>query len=188
MSHQDVKTPRNRSKDKGLYEQSNRGHRVIRLPFDESAYAEIVDDPKLFRSYLDDCLTNFAELFPDSLQLSYHLDEIRYSKRQQLHYRRVKVGKLKYTIQPSFITPYWTANCEAVAYPLRLIHQGVSFDLIVEGYGRHADYWYRIFLHIGRFSIVGTTARPQGVIPKHLAADEKISHWCGEDILSLIHI
>ncbi|MDE5089711.1 MAG: hypothetical protein O4805_22320 [Trichodesmium sp. St16_bin2-tuft] len=182
MNHQDVKTPRPRSKDTGLYEQSNRGHRVIRLPFEESAYTEIVDDPELFRAYVDDYLTKFAELLPDSMQLSYHLDEIRYSKRQQLYYRRVKVGKLKYTIQPSFITPYWTANCEEVAYPLRLIHQGTSFDLIVEGYGRHADYWYRIFLHIGRFSIVGTTARHQGVAPKHLAADEKISHWCGEEI------
>ena len=182
MNHQDVKTPRPRSKDTGLYEQSNRGHRVIRLPFEESAYTEIVDDPELFRAYVDDYLTKFAELLPDSMQLSYHLDEIRYSKRQQLYYRRVKVGKLKYTIQPSFITPYWTANCEEVAYPLRLIHQGTSFDLIVEGYGRHADYWYRIFLHIGRFSIVGTTASHQGVAPKHLAADEKISHWCGEEI------
>ena len=70
MNHQDVKTPRPRSKDTGLYEQSNRGHRVIRLPFEESAYTEIVDDPELFRAYVDDYLTKFAELLPDSMQLS----------------------------------------------------------------------------------------------------------------------
>ena len=69
MNHQDVKTPRPRSKDTGLYEQSNRGHRVIRLPFEESAYTEIVDDPELFRAYVDDYLTKFAELLPDSMQL-----------------------------------------------------------------------------------------------------------------------
>ena len=182
MSHQDEKSPRRRSKDKRLYEQSNRGHSVIRLPFKESDYFEIVDDREVFREYVDEYIAKFPELFPESMRSGYELNDTRYSKRQKLYYRRVKVGERKYTIQPSFITPYWTANCEEVAYPLLLMNYGVPYWLITQHFGRQDDYWYRLFLHIGRFNIVSTTVRREGVVPEHLVADEKVSWWQGEEI------
>ena len=182
MSHQDEKSPRRRSKDKRLYEQSNRGHRTIRLPFEESDYIAIVDDHNIFRERVDEYIAKYPELFPESMLSGYELHDIRYSKRQELYYRRVKIGKLNYTVQPSFITPYWTANCEEVSYPLLLLSYGVPYWLITKGFGRQDDYWYRLFLHIGRFNIVSTTARRKGVVPEHLVADEKVSWWQGEEI------
>ena len=182
MNHQSEKSPRQRSKYKGLYEESNRGHRTIRLLFNEVEYFEIVDDPEMFREYLDKNMTKFPELFPKQMFNGYKLHDIRYSKRQELYYRRVKVGKQNYTIQPSFITPYWTANCGDVWYPLLLLNYGVPYWLITKGFGRQDDYWYRLFLHIGRFNIVSTTARRKGVVPQHLVADEKVSWWQGEEI------
>ena len=114
MSQLNELTKRKRSKDTTLLEVSKRGHRIIRLPFCQSDYSEIVNNPKAFRLYLDDFMRKFPELFPKSMKEQYILHDIRFSERRQLSYRRVKSQGINYTIQPSFVTPYWTANCEDV--------------------------------------------------------------------------
>ena len=182
MSQLNEETKRKRSKDTTLLEVSKRGHRIIRLPFCQEQYSTIVNDPVIYRTYLDDFLENFPELFPASMKEKYTLHDIRFSKRRKLFYRRVESAGINYTIQPSFVTPYWTANCDDVWYPLLLLNYGVPYWLITMGYGHQDDFWYRLFRHLGRFNIVGTTARKLGQVPEHLVADEKISWWHGQKI------
>ncbi len=45
-------------------------------------------------------------------------------------------------------------------------------------FGRNAMYWYRIYLSLGRASIVGTTIKDPQKLPPHLVADEKHT-WLG---------
>lgn len=182
MSHPIEKTKRQRCKDTTLYESSTRGIRVIRLPFDRAHYEEAVMDASAFRAYLDEFISQFPELFPAQIQQGYRLHEVRFSKRRGLYYRRLNLKGVRYTVQPAFVTPYWTAEAEEVWYPLLLLHYGVPYWLISLGFGHHDDFWYRLFCHLGRFNIVGTTARPSGEVPRDLAADEKISFWHGREI------
>ncbi len=46
-------------------------------------------------------------------------------------------------------------------------------------FGRNAMYWYRIYLSLGRASIVGTTIKDPQKLPQHLVADEKHT-WLGQ--------
>ncbi len=41
-------------------------------------------------------------------------------------------------------------------------------------------YWYRIFISLGRASIVGTTIKKPQKLPQHLLADEKHT-WLGKN-------
>lgn len=182
MGHPDKELKRQRRKDTTLYGSSNRGDLVIRLPFNEEPYAQAVQDASAFRRYLDEFLAEFPELFPPQMQQGYALHDIRFSHRQQLFYRRISCGPVHYTVQPAFVTPYWTAKCDDVWYPLLLLNYGVPYWLITMGFGHHDDFWYRLMRHLGRFSIVGTTARRTAQVPVHLAADEKISFWHGQEV------
>ena len=46
-------------------------------------------------------------------------------------------------------------------------------------FGRNSMYWYRIYLSLGRASIVGTTIKDAQKLPQHLVADEKHT-WLGK--------
>ncbi|WP_051470195.1 hypothetical protein [Fischerella sp. PCC 9605] len=50
---------------------------------------------------------------------------------------------------------------------------GVSFETIAYFFGRNPMYWYRIYLSLGRASIVGTTIKDPAKLPQHLVGDEK---------------
>jgi hypothetical protein len=182
MSHPDKKMKRQRRKDTTFHESSNRGDKIIRLPCDEAQYAQAMVDAAAFRSFLDGFIAQMPELFPPQVRQGYTLHDIRFSRRQQLFYRRISCGRVRYTIEPAFITPYWTAKCEQVWYPLLLLNYGVPYWLITMGFGRHDDFWYRLFRHLGRFNLVATTARRIAQVPVHLAADEKISFWHGQEM------
>lgn len=182
MSHPIEKPKRQRRKDTTLYEGSNRGQRVIRLPFEPGRYNQTVLDAAAFRHYLDELIRQFPELFPTGIQSGYTFHEVRFSKRRQLYYRRLDFNGVRYTVQPAFVSPYWVAEAEQTWYPLLLLHFGVPYWLITLGFGHHDDYWYRLFCHLGRFNIVGATSRPRGVVPQDLAADEKVSFWQGREI------
>ena len=49
----------------------------------------------------------------------------------------------------------------------------MPFDALAYVFGRNAMYWYRIYLSLGRASIVGTTIKNPQKLPQHLVADEK---------------
>lgn len=174
--------PRQRRKDTTHFEKSNRGSQIIRLPFNEENYETLVADNVAYKEYVKGFVEQFPELFPEGMEKGFRLDDIRLSKRLNMPYRRIVFNKKKYTIQPSFVMPYWTSKTDDVWYPLLLLHYNVPYWLITMGFGRQDDFWYRLHLHLGRFNIVSTTAKRTGEVPKNLVADEKISYWHGKEV------
>ena len=54
----------------------SRGLKRICLPMGREEYAEIVSEPKAFRSYVDRMFATYPELFPASIAEGYHLHDI----------------------------------------------------------------------------------------------------------------
>ena len=172
MTSENIKSqPRQRRKDTTDFEKSNRGSQVIRLPFNETDYEKLVSDKIGYKSYLKEFIKHCPELFPLGIEQGFRLYDIRFSIRLNLPYRIIFFQGKKYTIQPSFVMPYWTSKTEDVWYPLLLIHYNVPYWLITMKFGHSDDFWYRLHVHLGRFNIVSTTAKRTGEIPKALAAD-----------------
>ena len=154
--------------------------RIICLPFSRASYPSIVEDPKLFRNYLDEKIARFPELFPKEIEEGYLMKDSRVSKRLKLLTRRIKAGKHSYTIRPSFVTPYWTGFIDDVEKAMFLRKFAVPFWALTYVFGRSDMYWYRLEQHIGHVSIVGTTVRDPDDLPVHVVADEKHSKDRGE--------
>ena len=59
---------------------------------------------------------------------------------------------------------------------------GVPFEALAYVFGRNAMYWYRIYLSLGRASIVGATIKDAQKLPQHLVADEKHTWLAGKRV------
>jgi hypothetical protein len=96
--------------------------------------------------------------------------------------RRIKLrnGKV-YDIIPSSILPYMAGKTEKVSDGLLLRKWGVPYEIIAKIFGKNAMYWERLEMSLGRMSIVGSLCKTVET-PVHLAADEKISFWNGEEV------
>lgn len=143
----------------------------------EAQYKEIVDDPMLFRNFLDMDYKNHPELFPIAWKYGFTFHSIRQSKKTSLFIRRVKVSQTGdvYSIRPSFVMPYMTARTDEVEKALYLSQYGIPLDAYVYVFGRDEMFWYRLILQFGRPSIVGTTIKSKHKLAQHLAVDEKHS-------------
>ena len=151
---------------------SSRGHRTICLPIAEQTYSQIIEDPAAFRRALDDSFQGMPELCPANFAHGYRLKDDRLSAKQEVLIRRIVLRDgTAYSIRPSFLMPYLTARTEDVVGPLFLRKFGVPFWALAHVFGEDPMFWYRLECGLGRFSIVGTTARHAG-LPEHLVADE----------------
>ena len=75
--------------------------------------------------------------------------------------------------------PYMVGKTDEIDKPMYLRQFGVPFDGLAYVFGRNPMYWYRIYLSLGRASIVGTTIKDPQKLPQHLVADEKHT-WLGK--------
>jgi hypothetical protein len=156
----------------GTATRSSRRHRTICLPLSEEAYPQIVNDPSEFRRTIDDCFRRMPELFPANFAHGYRLKDDRFSVKQEVPIRRVRLRDgTAYSIRPSFLMPYLSARTEKVEGPLFLRTFGVPFWALAHVFGAAPMFWYRLECGLGRFSVVGTTVRQAG-LPEHLLADE----------------
>ncbi|HSB78906.1 MAG TPA: hypothetical protein VLM91_08970 [Candidatus Methylomirabilis sp.] len=156
----------------GTATRSSRRHRTICLPISDEAYPQIVNDPSEFRRTIDDCFRRMPELFPANFAHGYRLKDDRFSVKQEVPIRRVRLRDgTAYSIRPSFLMPYLSARTEKVEGPLFLRTFGVPFWALVHVFGADPMFWYRLECGLGRFSVVGTTVRQAG-LPEHLLADE----------------
>jgi hypothetical protein len=156
----------------GTATRSSRRHRTICLPLSEEAYPQIVNDPSEFRRTIDDCFRRMPELFPANFAHGYRLKDDRFSVKQEVPIRRVRLRDgTAYSIRPSFLMPYLSARTEKVEGPLFLRTFGVPFWALAHVFGADPMFWYRLECGLGRFSVVGTTVRQAG-LPEHLLADE----------------
>ena len=154
-----------------------RGHKTICVPLDESEYREIVDEPLLYRSYVDGIYANHPELFPQAMNQGYKLHgKLPESKKlPELRLRRIKLNADNevYTIRPSFVLPYMVGYTDDVEKGLLLLNFGVPYWLVAHVCGRDDMYWQRLEVSFGRNSVVGTTVSSGDKIPKDLVPDEK---------------
>lgn len=167
-----------------------RENRSIYIPIDKELYEVIIDDPKAFRVYVDECRIKYPELFPELLSKGYHcIGCCRESKKMpELSLRRIRTkgeneqGKaVTYQIVPCYVLPYMRGYVEEVEKAMYLhFKYNVPFDGLVYAYGKNEMYWYRLSRHLGSYSVVGTTVKDKEKLPQDLAADEKHSHWNGE--------
>jgi hypothetical protein len=146
---------------------------TVCLPIDQDSYQKLVDDPALFRSWLDRAFKDTPELFPEAFAQGYTLKDSRLSKKTGLCIRRFRCNATgeSFSVRPSFVLPYQTALANDVGNALFLRSFGVPFWAVAKVFGRDHSYWYRLEVSLGRNSVVGTTVR-QAEVPAHLLADE----------------
>ena len=78
--------------------------------------------------------------------------------------------------------PYMVGKTSEIDKPMYLRQFGVPNDAIAYVFGRNPMYWYRIYLSLGRASIVGTTIKDSQKLPEHLVADEKHTWMAGKRV------
>ena len=150
-----------------------KGTSIIRLPISELVYIETVKSPVLFRQWLDGLDEKYKLLFDCNLSEGYELHDIRFSQKMSFHYRRIEISGKRFTIQPSYIMPYWSGKVADCREGLLLYLRGTSLDSIVTYFGDNQQKWLNRVNHLGRFSVVGTTIKSPNLIPPSLTADEK---------------
>jgi hypothetical protein len=143
------------------------------LPIGKDDYRDLIADPACFRAWLDQSFRACPELFPKAFSGGYRLKDARTSARTGLRLRRVRLKATgeSLSVRPSFLLPYMAGMTHDVQGPLFLRAFGVPFWALARVFGKHAMYWYRLEVSLGRNSVVGTTVR-KADLPEHLLADE----------------
>jgi len=147
--------------------------KTIVLEIVEEIYSSFMEHPEIAHEILGNHIANHPELFPEGITDGYMLNgRTRVSKKLDIQMRKIKVGSETYRIRPSFILPYCRAKTSEVSKALFLLKFGVPFWALAFVFGRNAMWWYRLYLCLHQFSIVGTTIRKETVLPTDLLADE----------------
>lgn len=118
----------------------------------EAQYNELVDDPMLFRNFLDMAYQHHCELFPKDWADGFTFHDTYHSKKTSFVIRRVKLLKTAqvFSIRPSFLMPYMTAQTDEVEKALYLSQYGVPLSALVYVFGRDEMFWYRLILQFGQ--------------------------------------
>jgi len=163
---------------------SERGNRVIRLPFSKDVYEQGISDPAVFRQHLDEFFSACPELLPDSFHQGYRMKDIRHSVKLDMPIRRIEVGIdcVSYTVHPSFIMPFCTALVSDVEKGLFMRKFNVPYWAIAYAFGRNPMFWCRQEAGLGHFNLTQTTVKSPRNLPRHLAADEKHTKLKGKKV------
>lgn len=96
-----------------------RGQKTICIPCSQQQYEPIVDDPTLFRAYLDRQIEDTPDLFPPEIQRGYRMKDVYTSRKTGWKLRRIELRNLAcYLVRPSFLMPYLSGHAEDVQAPL----------------------------------------------------------------------
>lgn len=151
----------------------NKQSRTIVLSFTEELYNYFMADQELAHRTLSSQIQEYPELFPQGIETGYMLNgKTRKSKKLGFQMRKIRVGEISYRIRPSFILPYFRAKTNDVSNALFLLKFGVPFWALAFVFGKNGMWWYRLYVSLHRFSIVGTTVRKKETLPRDLLADE----------------
>ena len=162
---------------------SIRGDKSICLPVEgEEQYRQLFTVNHIFRAYLLQLYAKYPEIFPSEMNKGFSFHDWVVSSKQQLPMRRIKLKENSevYQLRPDFIMPYMVGKTSEIDKPMYLRQFGVPFEALAYVFGRNPMYWYRIYLSLGRASIVGTTIKDPQKLPQHLVADEKHS-WLAKN-------
>jgi hypothetical protein len=157
-----------------------KGNRTIVLNFTPAEYARFMDDPKQARQMIDSIYKKHPELFPSEMGMGYKLNgKTRHSRKTGIRMRKMCVGSRTYQIRPSYVLSYMRGLTDAVEKPLFLLRFGVPFWALAYVFGKNPMYWYRLFISLAEFSVVGATIHNASKAPLHLLADEYHVHIKG---------
>lgn len=148
-------------------------NRTISLLISKEEYPSFMKDKHIAHQIIRRAYTQHPELFPLGMQQGYKLNgKTRRSKKLDLRLRRIEVRGVTYRLRPCFVLPYMRATTDQVKHALFLLRFGVPFWALAVVFGRNAMFWYRTFICLSRFSVVGTTVHQAENLPEHLLADE----------------
>lgn len=151
----------------------NKQSRTIVLEIPEESYDSFMEHQEIAHEILGAHLLGHPELFPQGTENGYMLNgKTRMSKKLGVRMRKIKVGGISYRIRPSFILPYFRAKTNEVSKALFLLKFGVPFWALAFVFGKNSMWWYRLYLCLHEFSIVGTTVHKRKALPADLLADE----------------
>lgn len=96
--------------------------------------------------------------------------------------RRIKLtdGRI-YELSPCSMMPYLSGQTSLVSKGLLLRHWAVPYTVIAQVLGRDASFWECCEQSLARISVVGSVTK-RGALPIHLAADEKVTYWNGQEV------
>jgi len=158
-------------------------NRTIVLSLAESEYELFLKDRKVARAQIASHYAQHPELFPPEMSEGFALNgRTRLSKKLGIQMRKIKVGGISYRIRPGFVLPYLRARTEEVSKALFLIRFGVPFWALAYVFGRNPMWWYRLYISLGRYSLVGTSIHQPDSLPRDLVADEHHSRVRGDKI------
>jgi hypothetical protein len=93
--------------------------KTICLPCSQQEYERIVDDPALFREFLDRQIEVTPELFPPEIHRGYRMKDAYTSRKTGWKLRRIDLrNDQSFSIRPSFLMPYFSGRTEDVQAPL----------------------------------------------------------------------
>ena len=96
-----------------------RGQRTICIPCSPQQYERIIDDPALFRTFLDQQIEATPDLFPPEIRRGYRMKDLYTSRKTGWALRRIELRNLQcYLVRPSFLMPYLSGHTEDVQAPL----------------------------------------------------------------------
>jgi len=148
-------------------------NRTIVLPISETIYGLFMTDNDFAHKIISNYIEEIPECFPISIQNGYTLNgTTRKSKKVNLRMRKIKTGNVSYRIRASFILPYQRGRTDEVSNAMFLVRFGVPFWAIAFVFGHNAMWWYRLFLSLSDYSVVGTTIRDPNQLPQDILADE----------------
>lgn len=122
-----------------VMEISKAGRKSICIPApSEADYHALVHKGNFFRTYLDQLIERYPQLFPAEITCGYWLHGVVVSKKLKLTTRRIKLvatGAV-YQIRPDFVLPYMAGRTDEVEKGLYLRRFGVPFDALAYAFGR----------------------------------------------------
>jgi hypothetical protein len=96
-----------------------RGPKTICIPCSQEQYERIVDDPVLFREFLDQQIEASPDLFPSEIRRGYRMKDTYTSRKTGWKLRRIDLrNDESYSVRPSFLMPYLSGRTEDVQAPL----------------------------------------------------------------------
>ncbi len=160
---------------------NKKSHTII-IEISEKQYPKFIENKVYAKEVICSISNEFPELFPTGFSATkYKLKGFtRTSKKLGIKMRKIMFANNIYQIQPSFVFPYMRGQSKDIDKALFLLKFGVPFWALAFVFGRNAMYWYRIYLHLGNFSLVGTTIKKEDKLPEHILADEEHIYVKGE--------
>ena len=155
-------------------------NRTIVLDIAESMYEKFISDSEVAHRQINEAFKPHPELFPSGMKHYMLNGKTRVSQKLGVELRKIKVAGISYQLRPGFLLPAMRAKTEDVSKPLFLLRFGVPFWALAYVFGHNAMWWYRLYLCLGRSSVVGTTVYNTDKLPQDILADEEHVRVAGQ--------